>query len=44
MRGEQAEANAELEAFVGSHRLAALCERLSELVVEAEASRGADAT
>jgi CHAD domain-containing protein len=42
MRGEQADANAELEAFVGSHRLAALSERLSELVVEAEALAEAD--
>ena len=37
IRAEQADANAELEAFVSSHRLAALSERLSELVVEAEA-------
>ena len=35
IRVEQAEANAELEAFVGAHRLAALSERLSELVVDA---------
>ena len=41
IRAEQAEANAELEAFVGSHRLAALSERLSELVMEAEAVVGA---
>jgi CHAD domain-containing protein len=36
MRAEQAEANAELEAFVQPRRLAALSERLSELVMEAE--------
>src|SRR5436190_12008181 len=41
IRAEQAEANAELEAFVGSHRLAALSERLSELVMEAESVVGA---
>ena len=34
---EQAQANAELEAFVSAPRLAALSERLSELVIEAEA-------
>jgi CHAD domain-containing protein len=34
---EQAQANAELEAFVSAQRLAALSERLSELVIEAEA-------
>jgi CHAD domain-containing protein len=34
---EQAQANAELEAFVSPQRLAALSERLSELVIEAEA-------
>jgi CHAD domain-containing protein len=37
IRAEQAEANARLEAFVQPRRLAALSERLSELVVEAEA-------
>ncbi len=37
MRAEQAEANAELEAVVGADRLAALSERLSDLVVEAKA-------
>ena len=36
LRGEQAEANADLEPFVRSERLAALSERLSELVMEAE--------
>jgi CHAD domain-containing protein len=36
IRAEQAEANASLEAFVQPRRLAALSERLSELVVEAE--------
>jgi CHAD domain-containing protein len=36
IEAEQAEANAELEAFVGAQRLAALSERLSELVVEGE--------
>ena len=40
MHVEQAEANAELEAFVGSHRLAALSERLSELGVAAEGVAG----
>jgi CHAD domain-containing protein len=44
IRAEQADANAELEAFVNSHRLAALSERLSELVVEAEAVAGSDST
>jgi CHAD domain-containing protein len=38
VRAEQAEANARLEAFVEPQRLAALSERLSELVVEAEGS------
>jgi CHAD domain-containing protein len=38
IRAEQAEANAELEPFVQQRRLAALSERLSELVVEAEAA------
>ena len=38
IRIEQAEANAGLEAFVHPRRLAALSERLSELVVEAEAA------
>jgi CHAD domain-containing protein len=42
VRSEQADANAELEAFVSSHRLAALSERLSELVVGAEALGGTD--
>jgi CHAD domain-containing protein len=42
IRIEQAEANAELEGFVAPHRLAALSERLSELVIEAEALRSAD--
>jgi CHAD domain-containing protein len=37
IRAEQAEANARLEAFVRPRRLAALSERLSELVMEAEA-------
>ncbi len=41
LRAEQAEANARLDAFVQPRRLAALSERLSELVVEAE-SRGAE--
>jgi CHAD domain-containing protein len=36
VRAEQAEANDRLEAFVQPLRLAALSERLSELVVEAE--------
>jgi CHAD domain-containing protein len=40
IRGEQAEANAALEPFVSSHRLAALSERLSELVMEAEELAG----
>jgi CHAD domain-containing protein len=43
IRAEQAEANANLEAFVSSQRLAALSERLSELVVEAEALAGSPA-
>jgi CHAD domain-containing protein len=42
IRIEQAEANAELEGFVAPHRLAALSECLSELVIEAEALRSAD--
>ena len=37
LAAEQAQANAELEAFVSAQRLAALSERLSELVIEAEA-------
>jgi CHAD domain-containing protein len=37
LRAEQAEANAALEPFVRSERLAALGEHLSELVMEAEA-------
>jgi CHAD domain-containing protein len=36
IRAEQAEANVRLEAFVQPRRLAALSERLSELVMEAE--------
>jgi CHAD domain-containing protein len=36
LRAEQTEANARLEAFVQPRRLAALSERLSELVMEAE--------
>jgi CHAD domain-containing protein len=40
IRTEQADANARLEAFVQPRRLAALSERLSELVVEAEAVAG----
>jgi CHAD domain-containing protein len=43
LRAEQAEANADLEAFVGVSRLAALSERLSELVIETEAVGEADA-
>jgi CHAD domain-containing protein len=43
LRTEQAEANAELEPFVRSERLAALSERLSELVVSAEALAGSEA-
>jgi CHAD domain-containing protein len=42
IRTEQAEANAGLEAFVQPRRLAALSERLSELVVEAEAVAAAE--
>jgi len=38
VRSDQADANAELEAFVQARRLAALSERLSELVMEAEAT------
>jgi hypothetical protein len=41
LRVEQAEANARLDAFVRPRRLAALSERLSELVMEAE-SLGAE--
>jgi CHAD domain-containing protein len=37
IRADQADANAHLEAFVQARRLAALSERLSELVMEAEA-------
>jgi CHAD domain-containing protein len=37
IRAEQADANVGLEAFVQPRRLAALSERLSELIVEAEA-------
>jgi CHAD domain-containing protein len=40
MRAEQAEANAELEAVVGADRLAALSERLSDLVVQAKSVGG----
>jgi len=36
VRAEQEEANAQLESFVEPPRLAALSERLSELVIEAE--------
>src|SRR5215213_8111241 len=36
IRAEQADANAQLEAFVQPRRLASLSERLSELVMEAE--------
>jgi CHAD domain-containing protein len=43
IHAEQADANAELEAFVGGQRLAALSERLSELVIEAEAVGGSEA-
>src|SRR5947207_8088585 len=44
IRAEQAEANAELEAFVGAHRLAALSERLSELVIDAGGVARAEAS
>jgi CHAD domain-containing protein len=37
LRTEQADANARLEGFIQPRRLAALSERLSELVMEAEA-------
>jgi CHAD domain-containing protein len=40
VQAEQAEANASLEPFVGSQRLAALSERMSELGLEAEAAVG----
>jgi CHAD domain-containing protein len=43
LRGEQAEANADLEPFVRSERLAALSERLSELVMEAKTLAGSEA-
>jgi CHAD domain-containing protein len=43
IRSEQAEANASLEAFVQPRRLAALSERMSDLVVEAEARADAEA-
>jgi CHAD domain-containing protein len=43
IRTEQAEANVRLEAFVQPRRLAALSERLAELVVEAEAVSGVGA-
>jgi CHAD domain-containing protein len=43
LRVEQAEANAELEPFVRSERLAALSERLSELVISAQALQGSEA-
>ena len=43
VRGEQAEANADLEPFVRSERLAALSERLSELVMEAETLAASEA-
>jgi CHAD domain-containing protein len=42
IRIEQADANAHLEPFVGAQRLAALSERLSELVIEAEALAGGE--
>lgn len=42
IRTEQADANAQLEAFVHPRRLAALSERLSELVVEAESEAVAE--
>jgi len=40
LHSEQAEKNAELEPFVGAQRLAALSERLSELIIQAEAIAG----
>jgi CHAD domain-containing protein len=43
IRIEQAQANARIEPFVGAQRLAALSERLSELVIEAEALVGSEA-
>ncbi len=43
IRVEQVDANAKLEPFVGAQRLAALSERLSELVIEAEALAGSEA-
>ena len=43
LRAEQAEANQDLEPFVRSERLAALSERLSELVMEAETLVGSEA-
>ncbi|HEX3262625.1 MAG TPA: CHAD domain-containing protein, partial [Solirubrobacterales bacterium] len=43
IRTEQGEANVRLEAFVQPRRLAALSERLAELVVEAEAITTAEA-
>jgi CHAD domain-containing protein len=43
VRAEQADANASLEAFVHPQRLAALSERLSELVLEAEAMAAVEA-
>ena len=43
VRAEQAEANADLEPFVRSERLAALSERLSELVMEAETLAASEA-
>ena len=42
VRTEQADANGRLEAFVQARRLAALSERLSELVVEAESVASAE--
>jgi CHAD domain-containing protein len=42
IRAEQAEANAQLETFVQPRRIAALGERLSELVMEAEGRVGGD--
>jgi CHAD domain-containing protein len=43
LRVEQADANAGLEPFVRSERLAALSERLSELVISAQALAGSEA-
>ena len=43
VRAEQAQANAELEAYMRPRRLAALSERLSELVLEAESAAHGEA-